>query len=469
FQPGAREPNPSNEESGIIFLDYEGARPGDNFMISLARGSTPLLGGGLITDVGYPNASEVTKPGHSKLYVDDIIGYVEDTIQGDDSVGTLVDRPERVPRFTDDDIFVGNPYLDATSSPVGVIGIDVADNPYQDVDEQDYIDSVTVLIDPLANDLMTRDVTFEGTFDVNLGSATNALPDLMPLARNSSGGLGLYRDNPDAGIPGGFDPQDLPIDLREDFLQYEAGPDGKVKVTLTPVNGLEIPGEDSSIENVGYDYFVVVRTSDTVDYRDVFRIEVPDGGIMFRSGPSVQNSGVETDSIAVNVPTILENLTSFDPQTIVANIPATESGVAAIGMNMYDRVGADSGMPTNMNYILINFANAGGDSQFTLQDLAPIGTGPNNIVQKTDGVAIYRDTIRDNPAAKPGEFDETDQLVRAVPLIGNVDGFPNSVFLFLDPFGDDPRGDYQDEGSNGAQDAGGDGVRGERLPPNDLG
>ena len=64
FLPGAREPNLSNDEQGIIFLDYEGVRPGDNFMVSLARGSTPLMGGAIFTDVGYPNASEVTKPGH---------------------------------------------------------------------------------------------------------------------------------------------------------------------------------------------------------------------------------------------------------------------------------------------------------------------------------------------------------------------------------------------------------------------
>jgi len=39
---------------------------------------------------------------------------------------------------------------------------------------------------------------------------------------------------------------------------------------------------------------------------------------VIRSGPSVQNSGAKTDSIAVNVPTILENLTDYDPETIVA-------------------------------------------------------------------------------------------------------------------------------------------------------
>ncbi|MBW7938407.1 MAG: hypothetical protein H3C63_06210, partial [Candidatus Omnitrophica bacterium] len=91
-------------------------------------------------------------------------------------------------------------------------------------------------------------------------------------------------------------------------------------------------------------------------------------------------------------------------------------------------------------------------------------------ILKTDGVALYRDTLRtQDPNAKPGVFDVTDQLVKAVPLIGNVDGFPNSVYLFLDPFGDDPNGDYQDEGASNPQTAAGDDVIGERIPPNDDG
>ena len=472
FQPGAREPNPSDVETGIIMLDYEGVRPGDDFMISLARGSTPLHGGGIGTDAGYPNAAEVTKPIEGKMYVDDIIGYVPDTVQGDEGLGFQVDRPERVPQFTDDDVFVGNPYMDATSSPIGVIGIDVADNPYQDPDEQDFIDSVTVKIRALSHDEMTRSVTFEGTFDINVAGSVVSVPDLMPLADDSTGGVGLYRDNPDSGIPGGFDSQDIPIELRNDFLQYKLveGTTDVVEVTLRPTDGLTIPPEDFSADTRGHDYYVVIRTSETIDYRDVFDVTVPDGGVLFRSGPSVQNSGVTTDSIATNVPVFSRSLTLSDPETIIANIPDDVSGVAAVGLNMYDRVGADSGLPTNMQYILVNFANVGGDNQFTIEDLAPIGTGPNNTILKTDGVAVYRDTLRtdarDGYEPIPGVFDETDQLVKAVPLIGNIDGFPNSVFLFLDPFGDDPTGGYQDAVGN--TDAADD-VIGERIPPNDLG
>ncbi|NUN94686.1 MAG: hypothetical protein HUU16_00795 [Candidatus Omnitrophica bacterium] len=476
FQPGARVPNPSNVEEGIILLDYEGARPGDDFMVSIARGSTPAFAAfgfssGIGTDAGYPNASKLTKPAECKLFIEDIIGYIPDTTQGDNSLGFVVDRPEQVPIGSDDDIFVGNPYLDSTSSPVGVIGIDVADNPYSDDDEQDYIDSITVRIQSLTHDLVSRDIEFEGTFDITNSGGVIGLPDLMPLADDSTGGVGIYRDNPEAGIPGGFDSADLPVELRSDFLQYSlvAGTTDTVQVTLRPTDGLVIPPEDFTGENVGYDYYVVVRTSSSVDYRDAFRITIRDGGVLFRSGPSVQNSGVSTDSIVANVPVIHQNLVAGSPEPIPANIPTEESGIAVIGFNIYDRSLADNGRPTNMEYLLVNFANVGGDSQFTIEDLAPIGTGPNNVILKTDGVALYRDSPASaGPDSKPGIFDRTDQLVRAVPLIGNVDGFPNSVYLFFDPFGDDPLGDYQDTDGdlNFAEE---DGVIGERIPPDDLG
>jgi hypothetical protein len=477
FKPGAREPNPSNDESGIILLDYEGARPGDDFMVSVARGSTPLFANvglvtGIGTDAGFLNASKLTKPAECKMFIDDIIGYVPDTIQGDNALGFPVDRPEKPPLGEDDDIFVGNPYLDATSSPVGVIGIDVADNPFQDVDEQDFIDSVTVRVQALKKDIVLRDVTFEGTFEINNSGGVISVPDLMPLADDSTGGLGLYQDNPSAGIPGGFDAQDIPVPLRNDFLQYTLVPGtiDTAQVTLKPTAGLSTPAEDSSAENAGYDYFVVVRTSSGINYRDAFRLTVRDSDVAFRSGPSSQNSGVTTDSIVANVPVIHESLTQSDPEPISANMPADESGVAVVGFNIYDKSLADSGLPTNMEYVLVNFANVGGDSQFTISDLAPIGTGPNNTIAKNDGVAIYRDNPdTTNPESKPGIFDKTDQLVSAVPLIGNIDGFPNSVYLFLDPFGEDPNGNYEDIVAIPAVLPMPDGVIGERIPPNDDG
>ena len=232
FQVGATEPNNSTDESGIIALDYEGARPGDDFMVSIARGNcasdvfAKTIGGikiksGIGTDAGYPNASELTKPAEAKMYIDDIIGYVPDTIQGDNSTSYQVDRPELPPTGEDDDIFVGNPYLDATSSPVGVIGIDVADNPYQDIDEQDYIDSITVRIEALKKDLVAVDIPFEGKFSVTASGDIVSVTDLMPLADDSTGGIGIYQDNPSAGIPGGFDSQDIPVELRSDYLHYK--------------------------------------------------------------------------------------------------------------------------------------------------------------------------------------------------------------------------------------------------------
>ena len=115
---------------------------------------------------------------------------------------------------------------------------------------KDYIDSITVRIEGLKHDLVAVDGPFEGTFNINENSGVVSLPDLMPLADDSTGGIGIYRDNPDAGIPGGFDSMDIPVELRNDFLQYKRIGTNLVEVTLKPTDGLGLPPEDFSIDNI---------------------------------------------------------------------------------------------------------------------------------------------------------------------------------------------------------------------------
>ena len=82
-------------------------------------------------------------------------------------------------------------------------------------------------------------------------------------------------------------------------------------VDLNLISGSFALPEDMSEFARGYDYYVVLRTSDAVDYRDTWRVFVDDQDVHFRSGRSTMNTGVGTDSIAANLPVILSAMSEY--------------------------------------------------------------------------------------------------------------------------------------------------------------
>jgi hypothetical protein len=305
---------------GAKLSDGLGLRYGDDFQISLARD-------GIITDGGQPNARQITKPIESILHIDDMIGFVSQTVQADDG------RDE----------FVGNPYFDATSSPIGVLGMNIANSPIPKGDgtyENDVLEQVRVFIQRVAKDEVSG-APVEGFFDIDEDSGVVTLPDLMPLADDSSGGIGIYRDDDTArgngkdddgddsideellngidddgdglidedvgdddgaGRNGVFDALDDPLLLRNDTgsplsFRLGSGSTDTVFVDLNLMSGSFALPDDATGTAEGYDYYVVLRTSDQVDYRDTWRVYIEDQGVRFRGGRSAMNTGVSSDSI----------------------------------------------------------------------------------------------------------------------------------------------------------------------------
>ncbi len=207
---------------------------------------------------------------------------------------------------------------------------------------------------------------------------------------------------------------------------------------------------------------------------------------------------------------ILTDLTRVEPSQQVQTVQANSEPTVVVGLNLYDRSGADrtsgSAQPASLEYIRVTFDNVGSDHDFTPSDLLPISTvedfyprgngldddgdglvdeeildgQDNDGDERTDedcegngqfdplegefdwngdgipnrgrdsGVAIYRDSAL---YGKPGVFDPADELVflDGDEVFGNLYGFPNTIQLNLDRFGDE------------------DGVSFERIPADDLG
>ncbi len=451
---------------------------------------------------------------------------------------------------------MGNPYFDATSSPIGVLGMNIANSPIPKGDgtfENDVLEQVRVFIQRVSKDEVSG-APVEGYFDIDEVSGVVTLPDLMPLADDSSGGIGIYRDDDtplgdgvdndgdgaideeylnnldddgdglideDVGDDDGkgrngvFDLFDDPLPLRNDTgaplaFRMVPGSTDTVFVDLNLISGSFVMPDDATGIAEGYDYFVVLRTSDQIDYRDTWRVYIEDQGVRFRGGRSAMNTGVSTDSIAANVPVILTDLTRVEPSQQVQTIQANSEPTVVVGLNLYDRTLADrtSGtpQPASLEYIRVTFDNIGGDHDFTPSDLLPISTvedfyprgdridndGDGLVDEEildgldddgdglTDedcegngrfdpdqgefdwngdgipnrgrdsGVALYRDS---KLHGKPGVFDPADELVYldGDEVFGNLYGFPNTIQLNLDRFGDQDGDPY------------------ERIPADDLG
>jgi len=283
-------------------------------------------------------------------------------------------------------------HIDATSPATPVLGINVCDTADTRVLQfnDEYIQSVKVYFS-------------------NIGAFEPA--DLRPLSSGANSGVSLWKDSGSAGYIGTFNEStvsDACIEIQTPTWTWDAVK-GEYYVILEPKNLQDIPPDDTWDGGYrGDNYFVCVRTSETISYNDQFRAKIYADGITFlHNTNNSPNLLITSDIISTNVPTFLTNLTTGD------QIIAKESEpVPIFGINLIDSTGTRT-----FSHLIVEFYDQGGFNPAT--DLAAMSA--DNI---SSGLALYKD------ANGNGQFDAgTDTLVTlsSAPYYAGVTGHPIQI------------------------------------------
>jgi Mg-chelatase subunit ChlD len=239
--------------------------------------------------------------------------------------------------------------IDATSDGVAIIGINLSDN-----NGTESLNSLKVHL---------KDVGVNN-FDTT---------DLATLTNSQQSGIALYRDNTTAGTNGIFDPQDQFVSIgipswTADSFPYEW------LATVVVSTPEPVPDTDTG-SNAGSDFFLVIRTSNTITFGDDFTVAMTQADLNLTNNAST--TSVETYTITANVPTVLNNLVSSGQR-----IRSNSSPTAVIGINTAD--GSAVGGAT-LNGIKVVFTPAV-TGTFTDSDLLPLSE---------EGVSLYKDADGD--------------------------------------------------------------------------
>ena len=242
-------------------------------------------------------------------------------------------------------------------------------------------DPYTSFFPPVENTRSKEDLSgeFSGV-GIQLGFVDKTLAVVAPLPGNPAERAGIKAGDLILHIKDeakGLDKDTNGINLL-DAVDYIRGRKGS-SVTLTPTAGTDIPNDDAG-GNIGNDFFVVLRTSSTTNYRDSFVVTLGPGAVTTTSGVSDSEMAVTTDAITCRVPTFFTNLTSLTQQI------AAGDTVTVFGINMrdYTTAGADGG--DKLTKITVAFSNSGGDFDFTSNDLASV-----NDTTIAGGVTLWAD------------------------------------------------------------------------------
>ena len=227
--------------------------------------------------------------------------------------------------------------------------------------------------------------------------------DFASLSTDETSGLSIWIDNKTAGDRGVFDSQDTPIQV-EEFAWQSAGT-GVWSATLNNRGWNDVYGEDVyTADNRGDDYFICIRTSDTLSYNNRFYFEIEDGDVQLAHQTNATGSGVTGRTLTANFPVLLTDLTSSG-QTI----EPLSSATPVIGINTWD----DTGNGGKLEQFIVEFYNPGGvtDTDFDPRyDLLPLATATGG------GVAIYQDSA----GGTDGVFDSTDTVIPLSEATWNV-------------------------------------------------
>ena len=251
--------------------------------------------------------------------------------------------------------FLYNAKIDATSSPIPVLGINVTDGDgYTDV-----IHSIKV--------------TFSGT-----GFTPT---DLANLCDGLASGVSLWKDNKEEGHLGTFDPtrsrKDTLVPIHTPSWTDEGG--GEYSVIIYPRTALDVADDDRYTgSNRGDDYFICVRTSNTIDYQDTIKAEIKTGDIQFKGATSSvgsPNAPPHPYPLTANVNVSLTDLIPDEMEV--------KQGETIYCIKIYVK------KPTaavSLSSMVCQLVDSEDPPSFGLGDLMPLSTSPAN-----SGIAIYKD------------------------------------------------------------------------------
>jgi hypothetical protein len=162
------------------------------------------------------------------------------------------------------------------SEPIAVIGINLVE-------------------DNVANKLYEIDVRFN-----NVGNFANTdLAGLNPFSDTS--GVSIYKDT--GTLDGIFDPADEWIQLDSTGTMWDTSGAPSYYIAKLPlyspaVDGT-LPTDDVSAGNMGNDYYIVIRTSDTISEGDKWTVELEPGGVKVWGETST--ASITTDVICADI------------------------------------------------------------------------------------------------------------------------------------------------------------------------
>lgn len=283
----------------------------------------------------------------------------------------------------------GRPFLEARSEPVPIIGINLSDAEINITERNTRIDSIRVNFEPVSQ-------TALGVFDPrqDLRPLSNTIRSaVLPGGATSTyqfadSGVYLYVDDKTQGIQGEFDLQDDPVPLTLGSLDWNQDKNdpvvkaGGYYVILKPQSPLSVPDTDyaeiprrslSEFDpNRGYDFFIVIRTSDSIAARDSFRAFIRSRDIKLVNGTTVTGTDLITHPYVANVPVFLEDSglsgASVSAQQLVV-IPGSNS-IPAVGINLHDANQTFNNTPTGWATLGVSLESVG--TGFSPSDLLPL-------------------------------------------------------------------------------------------------
>ncbi len=285
-----------------------------------------------------------------------------------------------------EDYTIPGQLVDVQSDAVPVFGINISDG----TDGNELLTGVTVRV---------SDGGTAGNFTTS---------DLAALTSGLASGISLYQDNGDShGI----------FDANDDIVQCGTlNWTANGEVTLAPTAGVAIPDDDSG-NNAGADFFVVFRTSASINYLDDFVLSLVPRGVQTNlsySDPTVTDT---THVLTCRVPTFLTDLTTSEQK-----IGASSDPFAVIGINMNDQLNNLADGQDTFAKLTVAFSNIGGDLAFTSSDLAAL------LNDTSSGISVWIDQGSNNV----GSFDRNTDLMVPLTVAPVWSGIGDSLVVLLD-------------------------------------
>lgn len=380
--------------------------------------------------------------------------------------------------------------VDARSVDFPIIGIDVVGDPAQ----QYWLSEVEVTF--VGYNFVNADQLSSLFFQAPPTNDTFEMTDLLPLndGDNESGGVNIYKDNngdgiPQTGLSGDLllplqgtrrfeviDPNTIPDEFllelihpsyqafldEEDFL---AGKDHlnlfafKAILPLRPTSALAVPPNNQGA-NLGPDFFITIRTSNTVRALDAFIPFIQVGGIKVRNNLQAvlaNNGNVEFSSLAIEGSNLRIDPTTFPRTTLVEVRPSAEIAFKDL-VNPSDPsnrgaiIGSASEGSPPLGVFGLDAMDFYADASRSLNVFSGnLGTSPRDLINT--GSVLEALTVIIDPADRPLTLPPNFILpVSGLSLVDDdllnppVDG----IALFVDD--NTPFGDFLDNDNDGLAD-----------------